>query len=69
MGVDELIQSALLHSPNIRAISIEPYIRDSLLVEESAAFDWRSFLETAYDDFNDPVGNTLTTGNNSRSLS
>lgn len=64
VGVDELLQAALAHSPNIRAISIEPSIRDSYLFEEGAAFDWRAFLETGYSDKNDPVGNLLTTGNN-----
>ena len=33
-------------------------------MEEATAFDWRAFLNTQYDDLNDPVGNTLTTGNN-----
>lgn len=64
VGVDWLVQSALQHSSAIRAVSTEPHIRQSVLLEESAEFDWRSFLETTYDDFNDPVGNTLTTGNN-----
>ncbi len=68
VGVDELLQAALVHSPNVRAISLEPGIRDSLMFEEGAAFDWRTFLETAYDDKNDPVGNQLTTGNNENRL-
>ncbi|MEZ6152724.1 MAG: TolC family protein [Pirellulaceae bacterium] len=68
VGVDELLQAALVHSPNIRAISIEPSIRDSFLFEEGAAFDWRTFLETGYSDKNDPVGNQLTTGNNEKRL-
>ena len=64
VGVDWLVQSALSNSPNIRGIQTEPHIRQSVLLEESAEFDWRSFLETTYDDIDDPVGNTLTTGNN-----
>ena len=64
VGVDWLIHSALQHSPSVKAVSTEPRISESLLVEESAEFDWRTFLETTYDDFNDPVGSTLTTGNN-----
>lgn len=63
VGVDDLLQAALAYSPNIRAISIEPSIRDSYLFEEGAAFDWRAFLENGYSDKNDPVGNQLTTGN------
>ena len=64
VNVDWLLQSTLQNSPVVRAISAEPHIRRSSLVEESAEFDWRSFLETTYDDLNDPVGNTLTTGSN-----
>ncbi len=68
VGVDELLQAALVHSPNIRAISIESGIRDTFMFEEGAAFDWRTFLETGYSDKNDPVGNQLTTGNNENRL-
>ncbi|MCA9131578.1 MAG: TolC family protein [Planctomycetales bacterium] len=64
VGIDELTHSALLHSPNVRALSAKPQIRDTYWAEENAAFDWRTFFETGYDDFNDPVGNRLTTGNN-----
>ncbi len=68
MGVDELLQAALAHSPNIRAISIETGISDTFMFEEGAAFDWRTFLENGYSDKNDPVGNQLTTGNNETRL-
>ena len=64
IGVDWLVQSALQNSSRVQAITTEPYIRRTLIVEEYAQFDWRSFLETNFQDFNDPVGNTLTTGNN-----
>ena len=65
VGFDALVQSALAHSPHVDAVTAEPQIRRTLLVEEQAQFDWRSFLNTTWDDLNDPVGNTLTTGNNS----
>lgn len=64
VGVDVLVQNALVHSPHVKAIETEPQIRQTQLVEEYAEFDWRSFLESKYVDTNDPVGNTLTTGNN-----
>ncbi|MCA9266130.1 MAG: TolC family protein [Planctomycetales bacterium] len=64
VNVDGLIQSALAHSPFVRVLNTEPNIRQSAMVEEAAAFDWRAFLESNYDDLNDPIGNTLTTGNN-----
>lgn len=64
MSVDWLVQSALQNSRFVRAIRFEPQIKHSQFVRETAAFDWTSFLETTYDDLNDPIGNTLTTGNN-----
>ena len=64
ISVDELIQSALIHSPHIQVAATEPHIRQTVMIEEDAGFDWRAFLDTQYDDLNDPIGNTLTTGNN-----
>lgn len=65
VSLDSLIQSALRNSPNIQVAATEPHIKQASVFEESAQFDWQSFLETRYDDSNDPVGNTLTTGDNS----
>lgn len=59
-----LSEGALFHSSYLRAVVLEPRIRHTELVEQQAQFDWRTFLETTYNDQNDPVGNTLTTGNN-----
>ena len=64
VALDELIQNALSNSPHIQIAATEPHIRQAQLVEESAQFDWLTFLESRYDDLNDPIGNTLTTGNN-----
>ena len=64
VALDELIQNALSSSPHIQIAATEPHIRQAQLVEESAQFDWLTFLEARYDDLNDPIGNTLTTGNN-----
>ena len=64
VALDGLIQNALASSPHIQIAATEPHIRQAQLVEESAQFDWLTFLETRYDDLNDPIGNTLTTGNN-----
>ena len=64
IGVNWLLRSALQHSPRVQAVATEPHIQNSLLIEEHAAFDWLAFLDSTYDDLNDPVGNTLTTGNN-----
>lgn len=64
LGVDVLVHNALQHSPHIQSIATEPLIRSTALLEENAAFDWRAFLESNFVDTNDPIGNTLTTGNN-----
>jgi outer membrane protein TolC len=64
VSLDLLIQRALSNSPHIQIAAAKPHISQAKLVEESAQFDWLSFLETKYDDLNDPIGNTLTTGNN-----
>ena len=62
VDVSDLVIAALAHSPTVTAIELEPAIRRTALVEEDAAFDWGGFVETTYDDINEPVGNTLTTG-------
>ena len=62
--VDELIRQTLISSPHVQVAATEPHIQNTVLVEEQAKFDWRAFLNTQYDDLNDPVGNELTTGNN-----
>ena len=64
VSLDVLIHTALVHSPHIQIAAAEPHIRHTNIYEESAQFDWSKFLETKYDDTNDPIGNELTTGNN-----
>ncbi len=64
VDVGSLVQNAMLYSPQVLALQAEPEVQQRVVLQEEAAFDWRSFLETTYDDLNDPVGNTLTTGNN-----
>ena len=41
---------------------MNPAIRESELATEKAAFDWHAFIETTYNDVNDPVGSLLVTG-------
>ena len=64
VSLDVLIHTALVHSPHIQIAATEPHIRQTNVYEEDAQFDWSKFLETKYDDTNDPIGNELTTGNN-----
>jgi outer membrane protein TolC len=62
VSVDLLVTGALEFAPQISAIRYDPGIRYAGFLEENAAFDWTAFVETRWDDLNDPVGSTLTTG-------
>ncbi|MCP4788084.1 MAG: TolC family protein [Fuerstiella sp.] len=53
----------MLYSPQVIAIQTEPEVQYRVVTQEAAKFDWTAFLETTYDDLNDPIGNTLTTAN------
>lgn len=63
---EEIILSALTHSPRVKALRIEPSIRHRSVAIERAQFDWLSFAEMSWDDTSDPVGNELTTGGSPR---
>ncbi|MCA9085467.1 MAG: TolC family protein [Planctomycetaceae bacterium] len=63
VDVSLLLQDAMLYSPQVVAIQVEPEVKYKVVVQESAKFDWTAFMTATYDDLNDPVGNTLTTGN------
>ena len=63
VDVPMLLQDAMLYSPQVNAIKAEPEVLYRVITQEAAKFDWTAFLESTYDDLNDPVGNTLTTGN------
>lgn len=64
VDVTSLVQQALLYSPQVQVLQADPEITQQIVRQEEAAFDWRTFLDAKYDDLNDPIGNTLTTGNN-----
>ncbi len=63
VDVSSLVQKALVHSPQVQVLQADPEVLQRIVRQEEAAFDWRAFLESRYDDLNDPIGNTLTTGN------
>jgi outer membrane protein TolC len=65
-SLDELILRALVYSSQIKVFSDLPLIRETAVTEARAAFDWRLFLDTRWDDISDPVGNILTTGGSPR---
>ncbi len=62
VSLESLLIAALDNSPQVRVFSDLPLIRETAILEANAAFDWRAFAETRWDDFSDPVGSTLTTG-------
>ncbi len=63
VDVSALVQKALVHSPQVQVLQADPEVLQRIVQQEEAAFDWRAYLESKYDDLNDPIGNTLTTGN------
>ena len=64
ISLDSMIAGALRNAPQVQVAATEPHIQRTAITEESGEFDWRAFLETRYDDLNDPIGNELTTGDN-----
>ncbi|MCA9008886.1 MAG: TolC family protein [Planctomycetaceae bacterium] len=62
--VSTLVQQALAHAPQVQVLQADPEVQYTIVRQEEAAFDWRAFLDAKYNDLNDPVGSTLTTGNN-----
>ncbi len=62
VSVEDLLVRALEHSSQIKVFSELPLIRETSIVEASAAFDWVRFLDTRWDDTSEPVGNSLTVG-------
>ncbi|TWU51607.1 Outer membrane efflux protein [Rubripirellula reticaptiva] len=66
VDVESLLIRTLEHSSQVKVFSDLPLIRQTAITEACAAFDWSAFMNTRWDDANDPVGNTLTTGGASR---
>lgn len=59
---ERLVLEAIEYSPQIFAMRIDPVIRETVILQEDADFDWVSFLDTIYDDKSDPIGSSLTAG-------
>ena len=60
LSIEEILVRAIHHSSQVRVFSDLPLIRETSIVEADAAFDWTAFLDTRWQDLNDPVGSTLT---------
>ncbi|MDA1232244.1 MAG: hypothetical protein O2856_15835, partial [Planctomycetota bacterium] len=64
--VGTLVQQALAHAPQVQVLQADPEVLYAIVRQEEAVFDWRTFLNSKYSDLSDPVGNRLTTSNNSK---
>jgi outer membrane protein len=62
VDLDTLIWLALSHSPKIQSVLTTPLIRQAEINEAWGIFDRTRFVESIFNDTNDPVGNLLTTG-------
>jgi len=60
---DDAVIESLSQSPDIQVFNVQPQIERTEITRQQAAFDWSNFMESAWIDRSDPVGNTLTTGN------
>ncbi len=62
VSIHDLLMRAMQYSSRIRVISDSPLIQDTGIIEADADFDWVQFMEAAWNDVDEPVGSTLTTG-------
>lgn len=60
--VHTLLYLALQHSNQIKIAKRDPLIRETAIQEADSRFDWVKYLNTAYNDTSEPIGNTLTAG-------
>ncbi len=60
--IHTLLYLALQHSNNIKIAKRDPLIRETAVQEADSAFDWVRYLNTAWNDTSQPIGNTLTAG-------
>lgn len=65
LTIEELLVRTLRCASQVKVFSDLPLIRETSITEADAAFDWTAFLDSKWQDLNDPVGNTLTVGNGS----
>ena len=64
--IQSLISATLQYSSRVHVISDTPLIREAAIYEADAEFNWAAFLESNWNDIDEPVGSTLTTGGPSR---
>ena len=64
LNIAALSENALRYSSYVQVVNAVPQIRQTELVVRESDFDWRSFLSSTYNNINEPIGSTLTTGTN-----
>jgi outer membrane protein TolC len=60
--IHTLLYLAVQHSNNIKIAKRDPLIRETAIQEADSSFDWVRYLNTAWNDTSQPIGNTLTAG-------
>lgn len=60
--IHTLLFLALQHSNNIKIAKRDPLIRETAIQEADSRFDWTRYLDSAWNDTSQPIGNTLTAG-------
>lgn len=60
--IHTLLFLALQHSNQIKIAKRDPLIRETAVQESDSRFDWVKYLNSAWNDTSEPIGNTLTAG-------
>ena len=60
--IHTLLFLAIQHSNQIKIAKRDPLIRATAIQEADSAFDWVQFLDAAWRDTSEPIGNSLTAG-------
>ena len=60
--IHTLLYLALQHSNQIKIAKRDPLIRETAVTEADSRFDWVQYLNTAWNDTSEPIGNSLTAG-------
>ena len=60
--LDDVLLATLEYSSQVQVFSDLPLIRETAVIEASAAFDWIQYLDSRWDDVSEPIGNSLTAG-------
>lgn len=60
--VHTLLYLAIQHSRQIKIAKRDPLIRETAIQEADSRFDWTRYLNAAWDESTQPIGNSLTAG-------